>query len=189
MRPWAARSAAALAVLVLSAPVAAAFGALHDQVTYSLSPEYYTHLKFDQFEVAGLLQGRLGAALVGVYATWWVGPPIGLVLAPLTAWRQPSVERPLRHALGLAVGAFAVVMGVTAAASGAGFVFGLASEPWLLDNYSPPTGVTDPAAFLRVGAMHTAAYGGGAVGLAVAAVAQVVAARRERRSKLELART
>ena len=179
-----ARVAAAAAAVLLAAPIAAGFGALHDQVTYTVSPEYYTHLKFHQFDLAGLVGGRLGAALVGVFATWWVGPPVGLLLAPLVALRRPSAERPLAGAVALVLRAFAVVMGVCAATSGAGFVFGWLAESWLLETYRTSSDLNDPAAFLRVGAMHTAAYAGGALGAVVAAMGQVVAIVRERRSGL-----
>ena len=87
----------ALLLLILIGPVlGAGYGILHDQITYSLSHEYYTKLKFVQFGFAdwGLGQNigtveqpeilmqhpRFGASIVGVLATWWVGLIVGIVL-------------------------------------------------------------------------------------------------------------
>jgi len=51
------------------------YGIIHDQITYSISPEYYTKFKFYQF---GLIKSpndfvhnpRQMAIIVGIMATW-----------------------------------------------------------------------------------------------------------------------
>ncbi|HEY6172439.1 MAG TPA: hypothetical protein VIX80_09295, partial [Candidatus Kapabacteria bacterium] len=62
------------------------YGIIHDQLTYSISPEYYTKFKFFQF---GLLDSgkeaqfsnpRIQVSVVGFMATWWMGLPVGLIL-------------------------------------------------------------------------------------------------------------
>jgi hypothetical protein len=69
-----------LILIVIVAPLLAAlYGTLHDQLTYTISPEYYTKFKFFQFELtenkveAILPNPRLAVAVVGVMATFWMG--------------------------------------------------------------------------------------------------------------------
>ena len=62
--------------------VAGAYGALHDQVSYTISPEYFTKLKFEQFAWADFgWPRRAFVAQVGFLATWWVGLIAGWALA------------------------------------------------------------------------------------------------------------
>lgn len=62
------------------------FGILNDQITVTLSPEYFSVFKRYQFaevlEQAGLLYAptRIQAVLIGTLATWWFGLFLGIVL-------------------------------------------------------------------------------------------------------------
>jgi hypothetical protein len=59
---------------MLGALIAGPYGVAHDQVTYSISPEYFTRLKFQQFEYANFgFPPRFFVAEIGFLATWWVG--------------------------------------------------------------------------------------------------------------------
>ena len=58
------------------------YGIVHDQVTYSISPEYFTRLKFAQFSYADFgLPNRVFVAEIGFLATWWVGLIAGWFIA------------------------------------------------------------------------------------------------------------
>lgn len=71
--------------IMLSIVLAGIFGVIHDQITYTLSPEYYTHFKFTQFQISPFIvnSGRLAVALVGWMATWWVGLILGFIFGSL----------------------------------------------------------------------------------------------------------
>ncbi|HEX8575109.1 MAG TPA: hypothetical protein VF677_02340 [Flavobacterium sp.] len=60
--------------IMIATLIAAVYGALHDQITYSISSEYFTVFKFDQFGFLdwGNNSPRLTTALIGILATWWV---------------------------------------------------------------------------------------------------------------------
>ena len=63
-----------IAVAVCGAMVAGVYGILHDQITYTISPEYFSKFKFDQFRYAEIgLPDRVFVAEIGFLATWWVG--------------------------------------------------------------------------------------------------------------------
>jgi hypothetical protein len=52
---------------------AGAYGALHDQISYTVSPEYVTRFKFVQFGLQDpSIPERVRAAAVGWAATWWM---------------------------------------------------------------------------------------------------------------------
>jgi len=151
--------------LILAAPLlAGAYGAIHNQVSYTVSPEYFTRFKFEQFHIDPALPDRLGAAIVGWLASWWMGVPIGLILAPIGLfYRGP------RRMLGEALGTYGVVVAVT-------FVVGFSAllvvsvafeDRELVASWGGmvPDGVENPAAFVRAGIMHNFGYLGGAVGL------------------------
>ena len=55
---------------VTGALIAGAYGILHDQITYTISPEYFTKLKFEQFHYANFgLPRRVFVGEVGFLAT------------------------------------------------------------------------------------------------------------------------
>src|SRR6516162_3933246 len=59
--------------------VAGLFGAFHDQISYSVSSEYFTRFKFIQFRLLDTdLPERIRVAEVGFRASWWMGIPLGI---------------------------------------------------------------------------------------------------------------
>ena len=85
--------ASGLGRLLALIALAALYGALHDQVSYGLGPDYFTCLKFPQF---GLLDTALAphwrAARVGLQAGAVAGLPLGLALLWLARGR-PAGDR------------------------------------------------------------------------------------------------
>jgi hypothetical protein len=73
---------AGLFLLFLPAAVLAAglFGMIHDQISYSVSPEYFTKFKFIQVRLlVPDIPERIRAAQVGFLASWWMGIPLSLL--------------------------------------------------------------------------------------------------------------
>ena len=67
------------ATIFISIILAGMYGSLHDQVTYSISPEYFTKFKYIQFGFEPQWFGgdRQTVAVIGFLATWWTGIFIG----------------------------------------------------------------------------------------------------------------
>lgn len=153
-------------ITLVAALGAGLYGIVHDQITYSLSPEYFTKAKFTQFWYLDMGHSeRVFAGVIGFLASWWMGALAGWFLARLivprvdmrTAWRTSLA--------GLAgVLASAVVGFVT------GWGIGLNQNPeapfWrvLCTQYQ----VTDPPAFITVACVHYGSYAGAVLGLLVA---------------------
>jgi hypothetical protein len=151
-------------LLALGCLIAGIYGALHDQVSYSASPDYFHAFKFIQFRISPHLHDRLGAAIVGWQATWWMGPIIGLPLfcvgLIISGWQ--AYLRSVLTAYGVAVlTAFAIGFGALATSY-------VLLTPENLPPFEFPEGVHDRVAFARVGIMHNFSYLGGVVGIITA---------------------
>lgn len=53
-------------LMILACLIAGVYGALHNQISYTVAPEYFTKFKFYQFQIGASLHGREGCALVGL---------------------------------------------------------------------------------------------------------------------------
>lgn len=157
-----------LVYLVLALLGAGLFGSLHDQISYTVSEEYFTKFKFIQF---GLLDTatpeRMKVAAVGFFASWWMGLPLGLLggLAGLRHRTPARMHRALMLSLPLMA---AVTLAVALAGLAYGYVdttrFDLAAYPgWFI-----PDGLAHPRRFLCAGYMHNAAYLGGVLAVPAA---------------------
>ncbi len=153
---------------LLGAIIAGGYGILHDQITYSISSEYFTNLKFRQFSYADVgLGDRVFAATIGFLATWWVGFIIAWFIA-----RRMIPNQPRTKANWQIIKAFGIVFGTGLLFGIGGFVYGLWRGPdgdysswgWAFERYA----ITDMWAFVRVAYIHNASYLGGLVGLVVA---------------------
>ncbi len=67
-------------LLAAACLVAGLYGALHNQISYTVSSDYFHSFKFHQFGIPENLRGRVGASIVGWHASWWMGLFIGLPL-------------------------------------------------------------------------------------------------------------
>lgn len=139
--------------------LAALYGALHDQVSYGLGPDYFTCLKFPRF---GLLDTALAphwrAARVGLQAGAVAGLPLGLALLWLARGRSAG-DRYLWR------GSAAVLLGALGCA-----LLGLGLGLLALDLGSilrMPACVQDRRGFLLAAWMHDGSYLGALLGLLV----------------------
>lgn len=146
-----------IAILACGALFGAIYGALNDQITYTISPEYYTKFKFEQFGIKGSFASecpRLGAAIVGVFATWWAGLLLAAILG-LFAFMQQSCQQMFKCFLRSAsIAVFAVAAATFLA--WCGFIF---------TGVYVPKYIIDKDAFKTVGNMHNVAYIAGVAGL------------------------
>ncbi|MBY8961340.1 hypothetical protein KJK34_01095 [Flavobacterium sp. D11R37] len=163
--------AAIFIIIILSIMIAGIYGILHDQITYSISPEYYTKFKFIQFR---LLEGndtpirnlRLLVAVTGWMATWWVGFIIGIILSML-ALRQNL----LRAMITTSVKAILITIAVAIISGIAGYTYGsiiIIYQPEPYAGWYIPESVTDINSFVIVGSIHNFSYMGALAGLIIA---------------------
>ncbi len=161
---------------MIGALIAGAYGIVHDQLTYTLSHEYFTGFKFFQFKDAdprGFFEPdspvgmRVFVGLIGFLATWWVGLFTGWFLARASIRpdaSHPGVRELMRH--------FALVL-LSA------FLFGIAGFLW--GTWHPGFDGQFSDAFARVGHIHNFGYLGALVGLITA----LILVRRDRRQAIQ----
>ncbi|MEM0895836.1 MAG: hypothetical protein AAGJ79_03045 [Verrucomicrobiota bacterium] len=165
-----------LGIGAIGSLVAGCYGIVHDQITYTLSPEYFTRFKFHQFAHANFGWGdRAFAGTIGFLATWWVGLIGGWLLGRTSARKDGTLP-----AMKELAPSFCLVMAASALVAFFGFLYGTvrwAQSPdawsWWRENY----GVEDLSAFARVGHIHNGSYVGGAIGTII------VVARTRRRNR------
>lgn len=145
--------------------LAGLYGAIHDQVSFTVSSEYFTKFKYAQFgfHPAGFGGHRPTVAVIGFLATWWVGLFIGLFLGGTALLQPDSIH--MRKAIQRGV---VITLATAALCALLGLCFG-----WFLLDGAPrgwrlPPDVVDTHAFLAVGSMHNCSYGGGVLGLILA---------------------
>ena len=138
--------------------IASAYGAMHNLITYQISPEYFTLFKFIQFGMSKTMMPELIKAMyVGVLASWWMGLFIGGVVGCELLFAQRQF-RALYYGI-------ATMLVLTCAILGA-MIF----DHLVIDHtfYFLPPGVTDAASFYLVGSIHNGSYAGGFIGTIIA---------------------
>lgn len=155
-------------VALCGAGLGGVYGVLHDQLTYSISPEYFTKLKFDQFHYANFgLGDRLFAGTIGFLATWWVGFIAAWFLARRCLPNQPRPRAYRQIRCG-----FLIVFTSGLLGGLIGFGYGLWRGP--AADYSSwawaqeELGVLDLWSFVRVAYIHNGGYLGCVLGLIAA---------------------
>ena len=176
MTTWLMRVLAALVLFLLACVLPGVYGAIHNQISYSISPEYFTKYKFEQFQIAAALPPRFGAAVVGWKASWFMGLLIGVFLLPAGMVLLPGVRR---YFLSMLV-VMAVVLATTIVVAAGGLVL----ATWTLDasncgefsRYG--NAIDNDLAFARAGALHNASYLGGGLGILTGAITIYIMAIR-----------
>lgn len=142
------------------------YGALHDLITYSISSEYFTRMKFGQFSHMDLgLPQRLFAAQIGFIAAGAVGLAAGWFIA-----RTVVPVWPARMSCRKALRAFLFMLLIAATTALIGNLLGLKTNigGMLWNDLCESLGISDVPAFLRVALIHTAGYAGALVGMILA---------------------
>jgi hypothetical protein len=154
-----------IGVVLLSILIASIYGAIHNQITFSISEEYFTKLKFNQF---GLWDGAFGdngfkkSAFVGVLATCWFGAIIGLVIGTLVIFVF-NFKKKTKHILKsiLLTLSIAILMGIIGFIIGKLFINDLGMDSDFISS------LNDSKSFAIAGSIHNFSYLGGIIGLAV----------------------
>ncbi|WP_284653359.1 hypothetical protein [Flavobacterium terrisoli] len=163
-----------LLIILISALLAAIYGALHDQVTYTISSEYFTVFKFDQFGFTdwGHKNPRATTALIGILATWWVGLFIG-IFQGLIGFIHKTPKLMFQYAFK----AVLITLGIT-------IIFGFVG--YLTEKFNPtaypdccsPYTIKDGKSFRIVGSIHNYSYAGGEIGAFIGIAYQIIMKRK-----------
>lgn len=145
--------------------LAGLFGAIHNQISFTVSHEYFTRFKFIQFRIPTTMPPRVGASIVGWLASWWMGPLLAASILPVAHFTSHPIKRTRRTGE-----AFATVVAVAAATGLLGLLLAMMTgDPETIEPISRyGNAIDDDLAFSRAGTMHNFSYLGAAVGCMVA---------------------
>jgi hypothetical protein len=157
--------------IFISIIIAGLYGIIHDQVTYSISQEYFSKFKFRQFGIDPFLFGgeRVAVGIIGFLATWWVGLLIGLTIG-IIGFLYPdhfSMKRSITNAIKiifLTTSLFAIIGFVR----GRYYLVKRGVDWWLPDD------LLNKRDFITVGSIHNYSYLGGGLGLLFAIIYMLV---------------
>lgn len=162
--------------LLFACLLAGLYGGLHNQISYSVSPEYFHDFKFRQFAIDTQHQNRIGAVIVGWRASWWMGLFLGVPLGFLALFiRDPakSLSEFIKTAL--------IVLAITFAT---GFIALIVSFFTVYEDQLPAWtdrfNLIKPVRFARAGTMHNFSYLGGMIGFLVGLIYLAIQVKRSR---------
>lgn len=161
-------------IIAVSIGIAGVYGIIHDQITYSISDEYYTLFKFEQFGINdwGITNVRVKAGVIGFLATWWVGFFLGLIYAIISLFFSG------KEVLKIALKAVIINIGVAIVFGIIGFIYGALFLEAESLNWSIPEQTKNVQNFINVGSIHNFGYLGGLAGLFIGAYYQIKQMRK-----------
>ncbi|WP_426430088.1 hypothetical protein ACPX19_11180 [Winogradskyella sp. HB-48] len=151
-----------LVIIIISIVLASIYGFLHNQISYSISTEYFTKFKFKQFGFVeyGKVTPRLTAGIIGMWSTWWFGLIIGLVLG-IVAMFQPNSKIMWKSGMTAILRNLGIAIGIG--------IVGILIGKFIMSNsnltWDFPADLIDKKNFITVGTMHEFSYAGGIIGL------------------------
>ena len=159
-----------IALILSSCLLGGLYGILHDQLTYTISPEYYTKFKFYQFGLMDIgneaifPNPRIEVSFVGFLATWWMGLPIGITLGLVGL-----IHKDRRIMFAKTFKSFFITIIIAFVTGLTGLVYGylfLADKSLTeFPNWYIPDNLINFDDFIAVGSMHNFSYIGGLIGL------------------------
>ena len=156
--------------LVVAMAAAGLFGMFHDQISYTVSDEYFTKFKFFQFHLLNTaVPERVRVAGVGFLASWWMGIPIGL-LAGVVGFIHPTAAQMWRALLLslIVMSAFTLIFALCGLLYGYVHTEHLETQRYVSARWLSVMNIQYPRNFICVGYMHNSAYLGGLLAVPLA---------------------
>jgi hypothetical protein len=168
-------------LVILSVILAGIYGMVHNQISYTVSPEYFTKFKFREFGLEEMnLPDRARASMVGFLASWWMGIPIGLIVGGCGFMHRGPWQM-----LKMTLWSFVVVMAFTFLFGLGGLLYGWRATRTInladYQNWYIPDDVVDLRRYLCAGYMHNSSYLGGTLAIIVAVCFQILTAYKTRK--------
>lgn len=144
------------------------YGIIHDQITFTISPEYFTCLKFPQFGMEHLkLPVRIKVGIIGFLATWWMGLFLGIAYALISLFLNPETifKITLRSIL--------INLLITVVSGFSGYLYSILFLSPQHINWYIPNNIKDIQHYIQVGSIHNFGYIGGIAGLVAGITYQI----------------
>jgi hypothetical protein len=156
--------------ILISPIIAALFGVIHNQFTYSISHEFFTKFMFERFgfDEYGHDTPRLTASIIGAWSTWWFGLIFGFIFAAV-AYSQPTLKLMVES---IYKATFATLC-TTLCVGLIGLLYGWSGISGFSAPCCPPLEINNPESFAAVSEMHNFSYMGGIFGIVIGVIYQI----------------
>lgn len=159
-------------LLIIGILLGSIYGIIHDQISYSISNEYYIKFKFIQFGIINL-PDRFSVSIVGIFATWWMGLIIGFILG-ITGLIHKDYKKMLKCSLQSFIITILIAFIVGIIGLFYGFIY-LSNQPLeYFQNWFIPNNLENFKNFIAVGSMHNFSYLGGLIGMIIGIIWQFI---------------
>jgi hypothetical protein len=168
-------------ILIIAIFLGSLYGIINDQITYSISAEYYSKFKFIQFGFENwglgknigtlvnpeiiLKKPRFGVSIVGFLSTWWFGLFVGIILSFIGFIHKNGKAMFL-----ITIKSILLNLLITVLSGIIGLIYGslflIKNKP----NWYFPNNLIDVDSFIIVASIHNFSYIGGVIGLIVAII-------------------
>jgi MFS family permease len=148
-----------LLLIIIASFIGGIYGALYDQITYAISPEFFSKFRFERFNIDPDMNERIGAAMVGFKNTWKTGMILGAVLA-LAGLINADYKKMFRYTMR----AFLITLAIAFIAGLTGWLVGF---PDMHPDPATELNIIDKDAFKTVENMNNFSYAGGVIGMFV----------------------
>jgi hypothetical protein len=160
------------------------YGLIHDQLTYTISNEYFTKFKFKQFGIINL-PDRIAVSFIGILATWWMGLILSVILG-LIGFIQKGPKRMFRYSLeafGLTI-VIAFITGLIGLLYG--FMFLSSKSPEYFKYWFIPENLINFKNYIAVGSMHNFSYLGGGIGLIAGIIWLIIRKIKDKKIQIDI---
>ena len=149
-------------LFIFACLVAGLYGVIHNQVSYTVSLDYFHQYKFIQFNIASSFQNRIGASIVGWHASWWMGIVIGIIIIPVGLIIPTPKKYLITVSKSFSIVAFtSFITGISALV----YAFLTINNDNVQEIIIYNNTISDPTSFMRAGTMHNFSYIGGLLGI------------------------
>lgn len=147
-----------ISLIICGTFISCLYGIVHDQITYTISPEFYNLVRFPHHNIS-IEAARWGALQIAVINSWKIGFIISIIVstAGLIHFNNRKIIR-------FTLESFLLVAITAAIVTSLGFIFGLFHH---FDESKLAETVVQKSNFLLVQSIHNSTYIGGLIGMFV----------------------
>lgn len=150
-------------IIILSIFISCIFGAFHNQISYTVSEEFFQNFLFVQFEVDdwNIKSDRLKASLIGILGSYWMGFLLGIIYAIIYLFLK--TENKLKYIfIAILINVLSALVGSLIAYCFAHFFMSVENSGIWMD-----FGTQNADRYMEASYMNTGSYFGGVVGLVI----------------------
>ena len=149
------------AIIIISTIFASLFGAIHNQISYSVSDEFFKDFLFGNFGINDweLNNNRLEASVVGILGSYWVGLILGIVYSIVYIFLKSI------NSFKNIINAISFNILFTFLGSLVGYIVARFFVPLKYSGVWMDFGTQEPERYIEAAYMHSGSYFGGIIGL------------------------